>query len=310
MDSSLSVLDAMAVLWAIGTMLETSTMPRRIALLCALLMGWITLNMFSARLASSITVEKHRPIRGFADLFNQGYDVYVESGASTLTILRDAAPGTYQRMIWDQQVGYICCFFTLNYFDILYQISTDSKFTPTDLETLRTSMFNSLRPTAFFTYYDMWYTWAYEIPLQICQSRAIKTPERNLGAFAINKQFPYRQVFNYRLNKMMENGMIDILYKRLVTAWYWCPDPLMPLFPSQMVSINQGHLRFSCTRLRSSQYIECQAFLLHLDRSRSYSWLAFAIGKSCLCIFAPTITLLYVSWRYKCIFFLSNYMAS
>ena len=159
----------------------------RILFFACLGFGFMFVNVFSARLASTLSVKKvDKEISKIEDLLEHDYNLYVMGDSSHEDYIRE-----YKKSLWDQKV------------------SRSANFHPGDESTLGENFMHEFTElgAAVLIYKGPVAMWIANNPDIGCSMYSVPLGGSSHGAFAMQKNWPYEEAFNFHILKILESGL-------------------------------------------------------------------------------------------------------
>ena len=168
---------------------KTFQLSTRILFFTSLAFGFITLNVFSARLASTLSVViVNRQIKSIGDLLlYNDYNLYTRGGSNYEDYLERFYP-----KLWETKTSQSAKYHPNN------DLQLEHNFMQSDLD----------MGAALMTYQGMVTPWIAKDISVGCSLYKVPTDFRVLGGLVVQKKWPFLEALNFNLLKMLESGLI------------------------------------------------------------------------------------------------------
>ncbi len=167
----------------------------RILALTCLLLGIVVFNIFSARLASTLSVPMtKKTIRKLEDLLDQDYDVFVPAGTSHMNFLKNGNRGSPERNLWERKVSKLPESHTL---------AVDSLEEPFMRHPGGAAILAWPVPR-----------WILKNPEVGCHLYSIDLGLKEDGAYPVVKNWSYVEALNFNIMKAKERGIFEGIASR------------------------------------------------------------------------------------------------
>ncbi len=172
---------------------STHRLSARILSLTCLFFGIFFTNVFSARLASTLSVQRlTKEIASMEDVLRRDYDLYVPEGSSFSEALKRSSKGSPSRRLWDERV------------------SKSPHLHPPAAELEELFMGRAARGGGGAAVMG-WSVeaWIARDPSAGCGLYQVPLPAVDSGAYPLRKDWPYREALSLSVVKGRESGVFD-----------------------------------------------------------------------------------------------------